>query len=566
MLIGHMRSGSCTPRLLLAAAVGLSLLVLAIRIESYHRRGLMPDLVLDDAYISFRYARNLVEGHGLVFNPGERVEGYTNFLWTVLLAGTMAAGADPVSAAEILAALAAAGTMLLLALVARRLLRPPLAAPATFLPPLLFAALGSQARHVISGMETLLFVFLVFAGFACLLWRWQPSRAEEPGPGEVGRRAAVLAGPVFALAAMTRPEGILYTAIGGVMALVEARPAGADHPGAGSPRVTPRARLTVAARFVGGFLLLYLPYTLWRVTYYGHLLPNTFHAKVAGPPSEVLARGWEYLTRIPGEWPVLPVVALAALALPALRRDRLWAWLLGVVLACCASFVLLGGDFLIYFGPRMLMPGLPFALLLAAEGLRRSAAALPWRRVGQSVAVGALVALALHALWRPWPRWGGPLGGIASTQRTLHVIGEWLNRQSPEGAVVATGAAGIVPYVTGWRTVDMYGLVDEHIAHHAEFDPRMPAAHAKSDPVYVLEQRPDYLISDLTPDGRPYNARLGVVADRIAREYELVAQAKAKRGALVRGRRLIETDRFRPDLHRKGYLVGILRRRAEPTE
>ena len=40
----------------------------------------------DDAFISFRYARNLLEGHGLVFNPGEYVEGYSNFLWTLELA------------------------------------------------------------------------------------------------------------------------------------------------------------------------------------------------------------------------------------------------------------------------------------------------------------------------------------------------------------------------------------------------------------------------------------------------------------------------------------------------
>ena len=40
----------------------------------------------DEAFISFRYARNLVEGHGLVFNPGERVEGYANFPWVLELA------------------------------------------------------------------------------------------------------------------------------------------------------------------------------------------------------------------------------------------------------------------------------------------------------------------------------------------------------------------------------------------------------------------------------------------------------------------------------------------------
>ena len=50
----------------------------------------------DDAFISFRYARNLVRGHGLVFNPGEAVEGYTNFLWTLGLALGMILDIDPI--------------------------------------------------------------------------------------------------------------------------------------------------------------------------------------------------------------------------------------------------------------------------------------------------------------------------------------------------------------------------------------------------------------------------------------------------------------------------------------
>lgn len=43
--------------------------------------------VNDDPFISFRYAQQLVVGNGLVYNPGERLEGYTNFLWTILIAG-----------------------------------------------------------------------------------------------------------------------------------------------------------------------------------------------------------------------------------------------------------------------------------------------------------------------------------------------------------------------------------------------------------------------------------------------------------------------------------------------
>jgi hypothetical protein len=52
------------------------------------------DYTSDDAYISFRYARNLGDGLGLVWNPGEHVEGYSNFLWVMILAGAYRLGAD----------------------------------------------------------------------------------------------------------------------------------------------------------------------------------------------------------------------------------------------------------------------------------------------------------------------------------------------------------------------------------------------------------------------------------------------------------------------------------------
>jgi arabinofuranosyltransferase len=60
------------------------------------------EFMLDDPFISFRYARNLLDGHGLVFNPGERVEGYSNFLWIILLTPFMKLGFDPVVASKVL--------------------------------------------------------------------------------------------------------------------------------------------------------------------------------------------------------------------------------------------------------------------------------------------------------------------------------------------------------------------------------------------------------------------------------------------------------------------------------
>src|ERR1700733_14661069 len=64
---------------------------------------------IDDAYISFRYARNLAHGLGLVYNAGEHIEGYTNFFWTVLLAVGVKVGLDPVLLAKVLGGIAACG-------------------------------------------------------------------------------------------------------------------------------------------------------------------------------------------------------------------------------------------------------------------------------------------------------------------------------------------------------------------------------------------------------------------------------------------------------------------------
>jgi len=63
--------------------------------------------VQEDAFISIRYAQNLVDGHGLVYNAGERVEGYTNFLWTLLLAGGLKLGVPPVPLARYMSMAAA---------------------------------------------------------------------------------------------------------------------------------------------------------------------------------------------------------------------------------------------------------------------------------------------------------------------------------------------------------------------------------------------------------------------------------------------------------------------------
>src|SRR6266550_3321989 len=66
---------------------------------------------VDDAYISYRYARNFARGLGLVYNPGERIEGYTNFLWTLLIGFGFKLHLDPEAVAKIAGGVASLGAL-----------------------------------------------------------------------------------------------------------------------------------------------------------------------------------------------------------------------------------------------------------------------------------------------------------------------------------------------------------------------------------------------------------------------------------------------------------------------
>src|SRR5262245_16879680 len=85
---------------------------------------LVFNFVTDDAYITFVYSRNLARHGQLVFNLGERVEGYTNFLWAVLLAGALKLGLGPELASRLFGAFFALATLAVVVRIALRLGAP----------------------------------------------------------------------------------------------------------------------------------------------------------------------------------------------------------------------------------------------------------------------------------------------------------------------------------------------------------------------------------------------------------------------------------------------------------
>jgi len=261
----------------------------------------------DDAYISYRYARNLADGAGLVWNPGQHVEGYSNFSWVLTLAGLHKLGADIVLSGRWLGFALAAASGVLTYVLATRMLDGGASRAAGLVAALLLAASGTWAAWAPAGMEIPLFATLVLGAVILHI---------EEQRGDL----IPLSGLIWSLVAITRPDGVVLVAVSGVFKLGESsvrwRRGGDASPG--DDRLVDE--VSRVAIWVAGFAVLFLPYFAWRYHEYGWLLPNTFYAKV-GANSDQYQRGLNYLLTFSQEhaaW--LLLVAPLSVALTSIRR------------------------------------------------------------------------------------------------------------------------------------------------------------------------------------------------------------------------------------------------------
>ena len=340
----------------------------------------------DDAYISFRYARNLLAGHGLVYNPGERVEGYTNFLWVLELAAAWRVlGVPPPVMAGVLSVLCTAGTLWL---TVRLALSTPWRAArwgVVWTALLLLAVNRSFAVWTTGGLETRQFTLLVLAGVVLV-------RRYRDGAG-----AALAASLCMAAAEYTRPEGtLLFACMTGWMLLDMA--------------YRRRFRLPVVLAFVLPFAALVAAHYGFRLWYYGDVFPNTYYAKVVRPWPEAGIRYVAAGAVEHGLVLVLPLAVIGTLARMRRRRDttHVLGWML--ILPHIAYLVRIGGD---HFEFRPMDFHWPLLAVAAADGalaLGRAASRLGRgrrRRTGRMVrGAVALAAALLAAAYTGLPGWG----------------------------------------------------------------------------------------------------------------------------------------------------------------
>lgn len=396
----------------------------------------------DDAFISFRYARNLAEGHGLVFNTGERVEGYTNFLWTLLMAVPHIAGIDPVVFCFAIGPLLAALTLFF---TGRAALAATGSKPASLLVVALLAIHPSFLAWATGGLETQLVTMLL----AAIVWLMLEA-APRDSPA-IGRNVALSL--LAAAALMTRLDSAIVVSI--ALAAVAWR------------EWTARAgvrngRLRLAA-LAGPLAALMIAWFYWKWHYYGGLLPNTYQAKVGD--GGLWPQGFVYLIVFFNSyllWPFALLIAFSATRL--VERAPLRAMpLLCMLVAQFAYLVHVGGDFMEF---RMLVPILPVLYLLIVWALLDRGAPL------RVIAVMLLAAGSLHHLATFQSKRG--IESVARLSEHLRDpasdwigVGRALGRDlGGSGALIALTPAGAIPYYSGLPTLDMLGLTDPWVARH----------------------------------------------------------------------------------------------------
>lgn len=453
---------------------GIAPLLLLLSICLYLTEAWTPAEQMDDAFISYRYAQNLADGNGLVFNVGEHVEGYTNLSWTLAVAAAIRAGWSAPVAGHWL--MLVSGVLLLWSsfLYARRLL--PQGSWLAGVAPLVLFATNSFACWTASGLESALFSAAVVMAFAEQL---------------TGRSWRVSLWCI--LAAMTRPEGMLlaFVILGWdwLSRFVVLQ------------RKTPGMALRLALPGLL-FCAYFVTHTAFRLYYYHDYVPNTFHAKVGGIP---LSRGFEYLYNFAVDGPgllVLPAL-LGAWALPRFRIAFAFAVLIAVY------SVSLGGD--VFRLGRFLLPVLPMLVAGALAGCL-------WLycrfRLGGLVLGLSLPLTVLMSLYGTWPH-NADFGVIEdkpfpqsakrvnSRNHMFFVSEEWVRQrareivalQPPVHLIATIGIGKLGYYAMELPILDLVGLTDRTVARSGR---RVTASlilpgHQRTDAPYVLSQRPDFI-------------------------------------------------------------------------
>lgn len=383
---------------------------------------------IDDMFIPLRYARNWVEGQGLLWNTNELpVEGYSNFSFVLIAASAIKLGLNPVVVLKLLGVIGLYLTVWGIYLLSRLWFVVWVAC----LPCIALLLYKGQIIWSVSGLETTIYqASLAFALY--FLLRGQGYSPYPSAKTEVKTGCHLLSALCLLLASITRPEGVFFLVLFFALAIVD------------SDKSQRRSVVTSVFKATVLFAVFYVPYFFWRWYYFGHLLPNPVLCK-GFSADNLLSLDFTYL-RLAWPFALLSIVAV----MKAQDRRHYFFWTPSLLYL----LLLAKADPIVAFENRLFLPAFQFLLPLAVLGLSGVTDYFAEEKEGKIFAICAfltgffflpVMSVAEYQFFSI-----NPQAGLRLRQNVL----SWMAAHVPENSRVVLADSGMIPYYSKANFID----------------------------------------------------------------------------------------------------------------
>jgi len=424
------------------------------------------NFIIDDAFITFRYARNFVNYQQIVFNVNETpVEGYSNFLWVMWMTLGFIFRIDPILFSKVSGMVFCHFSVYILYKLAFLIKKDRKFGSII---PLLYVATPNIALWSIGGLETPLFSLLLLTSvyfFIKDITEWK-------------RRHFKISPIIFALLSLTRHEGVIIfglTSIFIIFLLIS------------NKEISPFNKIVQVLWFNAIFLLIYAPYFIWRVFYYNSLLPHTFVAKQGLFNLNLIISRFAFY--LPLVLLLLPIILLIGINFVRNSKFRFYnetnLYISSLILTLTIILLLIHSWMP---GFRFTVPIIPLVYLLLPKSLsflsffgnryRTERILLKNIKILTLVVIffsNFLIIFSFYPLVYFY--------GIGMRECNI-TLGNWIKKNTPVNASLAIWDAGAIPYYAEVRTIDIFpeSLQDLHVFNNPE------------DADYILNQNITFLI------------------------------------------------------------------------
>lgn len=458
---------------------------------TFLRNNFLYTTIVDDSYIFFRYAENIFNGFGFVWNIGEKpVEGYSSFGYlAVLLAGKFLS-INPEYFSLIMGIISSALSLYFIYLL-YNLLNPDLRYENLFVI-FLISFSPAYGYWAGAGMETS-FYFMSLSGSAYFYFKFYQNK-----------KNIFISGILFGLLCLIRFEGVLFFLLFFLHTTW-------------NKNKRFKFRLNIKSFLIlSGFIVVFGSYFIWRWIYFGNFFPNTFYAKTGGGIDQLIG-GFKYVylsfRRFYGVGWILILPLFFFIQIKYLSTETKFLFFISII--SVFSTILIGGDH--FHNGRFIYPILPLLFIILPYGFNSLFNLLKKYNLNRAhVATIYFLTIIVVMIFKPIYiesfdglrnlflgkkdiviRFDESVNSnIVEWQHAFILMGKELNKIAEDEDVVACVPIGAIGYFSKISVIDMVGLVDPVIANEIfegdksfEWTP----GHTKGDGKYVLSRKPKFI-------------------------------------------------------------------------